>query len=101
MIMQVFNKAMPWATQKEMAMCLIEKLKASPKAECSTVNYSSSKALAAYILGADAEKRVQTVEIYSTFVRLVRNDDTKLPFGAVIMDFVRYPKQYQDDHFRP
>lgn len=101
MVLNVFNRAMPWATQNEIARNFIAKLRASQTAELSTADYSSSSALASALLAYDEEKLIGFIEVYRTFVRIIRNENDKLAFGAVIMDYVRYPKTYQDDYFRP
>lgn len=101
MKLNVFNRAQPWATQRETCRCFMAKLKAVPKAEITTANYSSSLALAGMISAMDEDKTVEFIEVYTSFVRIVRNDCKKLPFGATIIDYVRYPKTYQDEDFCP
>lgn len=101
MLLNVFNKLMPWATQGEIAKLFIAKLKASPMAELSTSDYSSSLSLASYLLASDDENIICIIEVYNSFVRIIRNENNSLSFGAVIVDYVKNPKTYQDDYFRP
>lgn len=97
MINSVFNKQLDWATQKTIAEVFIAKLKASPIAEQTTADYASSMALVNYMLNSSNAPQIQLIEVYHTFVRIVRNEKGMLPLGAVVMDFVRYPKNYQDE----
>lgn len=101
MVLNVFNRAMPWATQGELVNLFIAKLKATPMAELSTSDYSSSLVLSGHLLAADEDKLICIIEVYQSFVRIIRNEKGQLPLGAVIMDYVRNPKSYQDEFFRP
>lgn len=101
MVLNVFNRAMPWATQGGLVTLFIAKLKATPMAELSTSDYSSSLTLAGHLLAADEDKLICIIEVYQSFVRIIRNEKGQLPLGAVVMDYVRNPKSYQDDFFRP
>lgn len=101
MVINVFNRAAPWATQEEICRYFIDKLKAVHVAELTTSNYSSSSALAGMVAAMDEDNRVELIEVYHSFVRIKRNETGRLPFGATIVDYVRYPKLYQDEYFRP
>lgn len=91
-----FNRCEPWAEQLEIARSCIASLRSSPIEQALTEDYASSLALASLLVNLDKENLVQTIEVYTYHVRIVRNDKSLLSFSAVIVDYVQNRKVFQD-----
>lgn len=90
-----FNRLEPFAEQKEIALSCISSLRAAPAIQVLTEDYPSSLALASLLSNLDKENLIQTIEVFTYHVRLVRNDLMLLKFSAVIVDYVESKQHYQ------
>lgn len=59
-------------------------------------DYSSAKDLSSLLVSLDTENNIQLIEIYSTFIRVYRTEQTGFRFGAVIHDIIKNPRYRQN-----
>lgn len=96
MELSTFQGFEPMQTQLDYARILIAKLKAVDLVDVPTKDYRASVALAGLVVGQDRERLVQKVEIYSSFVRVTRNERGALAFSPVVLDHVDRRLRFQN-----
>ena len=83
-------------TKKEISSYGLAQLKENQQFEYQTKDYDSSCELARLLPIMDIQRKISVIEIYHTFVRIIRADTSGFRFGAVVMDYVQKPKVFQD-----
>lgn len=84
----VFKNFDAWAKQKQIAIYFINRLHSVDQADHPCHNYESAISLANMVSRLDNEHLVQSIHIYSNFVRLKRNEKGSFAFAAITFDHV-------------
>lgn len=82
----IFKRFDNASKQKDIARYFIARLKSQSQAEHPCVDYASARALAHMVSCCDSERLCQTIHIYGTFVRIVRNEKGAFAFAPVVLD---------------
>ena len=85
---EVFNNAWQFAKQRELAEYFLNRLCSQEIAEHPCNDYRSACSLSRILQSIDKERRIQSISIYSTFVRIKRNEKGGFAFSAVVLDHV-------------
>lgn len=96
----IFKNFDSWAKQKDIALYFIARLRSLQQAEHPCHNYASAKALAHMISRFDNERLCQSIHIYPTFVRIVRNEKGSFAFAPVVLDHCSMLVEIQNEYSR-
>ena len=84
-------------TKKEISAYGLAQLKEYQQFEYQTRDYDSSCELARLLPSIDHQRKISVIEIYHTFVRIIRADSSGFRFGAVVTDYVQKPKVFLEE----
>lgn len=99
---EVFSNKQPWATQRVKAEYFLNRLRSSELAEIPCDSYASSIALAHLLSRIDRERLCAAIHVFSTFVRIIRNEKGSFAFPAITLDHVKNTcKAGDDSEFNP
>lgn len=94
----VFSQKEPWATQKAKAEYFLNRLRSSEQAETPCESYASSIALAHHLSRIDKERLCAAIHVFSTFVRIIRNEKGSFAFPAITLDHVKHTYKTGEDN---
>lgn len=86
MSLPIFRRNENWSKQKDIAIMTIDRLKSVYQVEHPCEDYASALAMAQMIVHFDKYRIVSRVEVYASFVRLLRNEKGSFAFPAVVID---------------
>ena len=88
MTLGVFNGFESEATQLDYARVFISQLRSARESSVPVKDYKAAVILAGVIYRQDKELLVSLIEIFSSFVRITRNEKGAFAFRATILDHV-------------
>ncbi len=86
MEVDIFKRFDSWAKQRNLAIHIVARLKSLQQVEHPCLDYASALALAQLIVQVDVERLVQSVNVYGTFVRIIRNEKGSFAFSPIVID---------------
>lgn len=101
MILSVFNNYDKHTSKVDKCLTAICRLERETQVDCPCRDYASAKEMARILVNLDACRCIRLIEIFSTFIRLYRCDETSLRFGAVVQDVTQDLARLQQGLLRP